>query len=112
MDCLFCKIIEGSVPSEKVYEDDSILCFKDINPTCPVHVLIIPKKHIASLDELQEEDSELIAHMMLKVKEIAKTMGLDNGYRLVINTGEDGLQSVKHLHMHLIGGKKLNWPAG
>lgn len=112
MDCLFCKIIEGSIPSEKVYEDDMMLCFKDIKPTCPVHVLMVPKKHIASLDELTGDDNEVIAHMMLKVKDIAKTMGLDNGYRLVINTGEDGQQSVKHLHMHLIGGRKLNWPAG
>ena len=112
MDCLFCKIIEGSIPSEKVYEDDMMLCFNDINPTCPVHVLMVPKKHIASLDELTDDDNEVIAHMMLKVKDIAKTMGLDNGYRLVINTGEDGQQSVKHLHMHLIGGRKLNWPAG
>lgn len=112
MDCLFCKIIEGSIPSEKVYEDEMMLCFKDINPTCPVHVLMVPKKHIASLDELTSDDNEVIAHMMLKVKDIAKTMGLDNGYRLVINTGEDGQQSVKHLHMHLIGGRKLNWPAG
>ena len=112
MDCLFCKIIEGSIPSEKIYEDDMMLCFKDINPTCPVHVLMIPKKHISSLDDLKEGDEEVISHMMLKVKDIAKTMGLDNGYRLVINTGEDGQQSVKHLHMHLIGGSKLNWPAG
>lgn len=112
MECLFCKIVEGSIPSEKVYEDESIVCFKDINPTCPVHVLIIPKKHITSLDELSQEDEKLISHMMLKVKDIAKKMNLDNGYRLVINTGEDGQQSVKHLHMHLIGGRKLNWPAG
>ena len=112
MDCLFCKIIEGTIPSEKIYEDDMMLCFKDINPTCPVHALMIPKKHIASLDDLKEGDEEVISHMMLKVKEIAKTMGLANGYRLVINTGEDGQQSVKHLHMHLIGGRKLNWPAG
>ena len=89
-----------------------MLCFKDINPTCPVHVLMVPKKHIASLDELTDDDNEVIAHMMLKVKDIAKTMGLDNGYRLVINTGEDGQQSIKHIHMHLIGGRKLNWPAG
>ena len=73
---------------------------------------MIPKKHISSLDDLKEGDEEVISHMMLKVKDIAKTMGLDNGYRLVINTGEDGQQSVKHLHMHLIGGRKLNWPAG
>ena len=112
MEGLFCKIVEGSIPSEKVYEDESIVCFKDINPTCPVHVLIIPKKHITSLDELSQEDEKLISHMMLKVKDIAKKMNLDNGYRLVINTGEDGQQSVKHLHMHLIGGRKLNWPAG
>ena len=111
-DCLFCKIVEGEIPSNKVYEDDRILCFHDVDPQAPVHVLIIPKKHIPSLDDLQEEDADLISYIMLKVKDIAADLGLENGYRLVNNCGEDGLQTVKHLHFHLIGGRKLTWPPG
>jgi len=111
-DCLFCKIVEGEIPSNKVYEDDRILCFHDVDPQAPVHVLIIPKKHIPSLDDLQEEDADLISYIMLKVKDIAAELGLENGYRLVNNCGEDGLQTVKHLHFHLVGGRKLTWPPG
>lgn len=111
-DCLFCKIVEGEIPSNKVYEDDRILCFHDVDPQAPVHVLIIPKKHIPSLDDLQEEDADLISYIMLKVKDIAAELGLENGYRLVNNYGEDGLQTVKHLHFHLVGGRKLTWPPG
>ena len=111
-DCLFCKIVEGEIPSNKVYEDDRIICFHDVDPQAPVHVLIIPKKHIPSLDELKEEDADLISYIMLKVKDIAAQLGLENGYRLVNNCGEDGLQTVKHLHFHLVGGRKLTWPPG
>ena len=111
-DCLFCKIVEGEIPSNKVYEDDRILCFHDVDPQAPVHVLNIPKKHIPSLDDLQEEDADLISYIMLKVKDIAADLGLENGYRLVNNCGEDGLQTVKHLHFHLVGGRKLTWPPG
>ncbi len=111
-DCLFCKIVEGEIPSNKVYEDDRILCFHDVDPQAPVHVLIIPKKHIPSLDDLQEKDADLISYIMLKVKDIASDLGLENGYRLVNNCGEDGLQTVKHLHFHLVGGRKLTWPPG
>lgn len=111
-DCLFCKLVAGELPLNKVYEDDKILCFHDVDPQAPVHVLIIPKKHIASLDELQEEDAELISYIMLKVKDIAAQLGLDNGYRLVNNCGEDGLQTVNHLHFHLLGGRRMAWPPG
>ena len=111
-DCLFCKLVEGEIPSNKVYEDDKILCFHDIDPQAPVHVLIVPKKHIASLDELQEEDAELISYLMLKVKDIAAQLGLADGYRVVINNGEDALQTVKHLHLHILGKRKLTWPPG
>ena len=90
-DCIFCQIGEGQIPSNKVYEDDKILCFHDLDPQAPVHVLIIPKKHITSLDDVTEEDSELLGYIMTKVKEIAATLGLENGYRLVNNCGEDGL---------------------
>ncbi len=105
-DCIFCQIGEGQIPSNKVYEDDKILCFHDLDPQAPVHVLIIPKKHITSLDDVTEEDSELLGYIMTKVKEIAATLGLENGYRLVNNCGEDGLQTVKHLHFHLLGNER------
>lgn len=111
-DCIFCKIAQNEIPSEKVYEDDRILCFKDLDPQAPVHVLIIPKKHISSLDDVREEDSELLGYIMLKVREIAAELGLENGYRLVNNCGEDGLQTVRHLHFHLLGRRKLTWPPG
>ena len=111
-DCLFCKIVAGEIPSNKVYEDDQILAFHDVAPQAPVHFLIVPKKHIASLDETCEEDAALLAHIMLKIKELAKQEGLENGYRVVINTGEDGMQSVKHLHVHVLGKRRLLWPPG
>ena len=111
-DCVFCMLIEGRLPANKVYEDDKILCFHDVDPQAPVHVLIVPKKHIESLDALQEEDAELISYIMLKVKDIAAQLGLENGYRVVINNGEDGLQTVKHLHLHVLGKRKLAWPPG
>ena len=111
-DCLFCKIVEGEIPSNKVYEDDEILAFYDVDPQAPVHFLIVPKKHIVSLDETSEEDAALMAHIMLKIKEIAKLAGLDNGYRVVINTGEDGMQAVQHLHVHVMGKRRMLWPPG
>lgn len=111
-DCLFCKIVEGEIPSNKVYEDDKIMCFHDVDPQAPVHALIIPKKHIASMDDLKEEDGELIAYLMLKIKDIAKMLELDNGYRVVNNCGEDGLQTVQHIHFHILGKRKLTWPPG
>ena len=100
-DCIFCKIAAGEIPSNKVYEDDKIVCFHDLDPQAPVHVLIIPKKHIASLDDTSEEDAELLSYIMLKVKDIAAQLELGDGYRLVNNCGEDGQQTVKHLHFHL-----------
>ena len=111
-DCLFCKIIAGEIPSNKVYEDDEILAFHDVAPQAPVHFLIVPKKHMDSLDDTRDEDAALLAHIMLKIKDIAKDLGLENGYRVVINTGEDGMQSVKHLHVHVLGKRRLLWPPG
>ena len=111
-DCLFCKIVAGEIPSNKVYEDDEILAFNDVAPQAPVHFLIVPKKHMASLDDTTDEDAALLAHIMLKIKDIAKDLGLENGYRVVINTGEDGMQSVKHLHVHVLGKRRLLWPPG
>jgi len=111
-DCIFCKIANKEIPSEAAYEDEDIFCFHDLEPQAPVHVLIVPKKHIASLDEITEADQELMGHILLKVKEIAKDLGLENGYRLVNNCGEDGFQTIKHLHFHLLGKRKLTWPPG
>jgi len=110
--CIFCMIGNKDIPAKVVYEDEYILCFHDLEPKAPVHVLIISKKHIDSLDGVTELDSELLAHIMLKVKDIAAELGLENGYRLVNNCGEDGMQSVKHLHFHLLGKRKMIWPPG
>ena len=107
MDCIFCKIIAGEIPAAKVYEDDKIFAFKDIAPMAPVHVLVIPKKHIASADEINAENSGYVARIFEKIPEIAKNAGAENGYRVITNCGEDGCQSVKHLHFHILGGVKL-----
>ncbi|MCH5195877.1 MAG: histidine triad nucleotide-binding protein [Oscillospiraceae bacterium] len=108
MDCLFCKIIAGEIPSTKVFEDEKILAFRDINPQAPSHILVIPKEHIGGVDELNENNSAVVAHIFAKIAEIAKNEGLENGYRVVSNVGEDGGQTVRHLHFHIIGGAKLN----
>lgn len=108
MDCLFCKIIAGEIPSTKVYEDDEVLAFRDINPQAPAHILVIPKKHIGGVDELTEENAAVVSHIFAKIAEIAKKEGLTNGYRVVSNVGEHGCQSVRHLHFHILGGKQLN----
>ena len=107
MDCIFCKIIKGDIPSAKVYEDENILAFKDINPQAPVHVIVIPKAHIASLDEINAENSALIAKLFEKVPEIAKLAGVTNGYRLISNCGADACQTIKHLHFHILGGRPM-----
>lgn len=111
-DCIFCMIANKEIPSNIAYEDDKILCFHDLEPQAPVHALIIPKKHISSLNDATDEDKELLAYIMLKVKDIAALLGLDNGYRLVNNCGEDGMQSVQHLHFHILGKRKMTWPPG
>lgn len=111
-DCIFCKIAQKQIPSKVVYEDDQILCFHDLEPQAPVHVLIIPKKHIKSLDALEKEDEALMGYLMCKVRDITKTLELENGYRLVNNCGEDGLQTVGHVHFHLLGKRKMTWPPG
>ena len=107
-DCIFCKIVKGEIPSSKVYEDEDILAFKDINPVTPVHILVIPKKHIESLNDIEAEDEKLLGKIFLTIKKIAKEQGIaEKGYRVVNNCGEDGGQEVKHLHFHILGGKKL-----
>ena len=107
MDCLFCKIIAGEIPSAKAYSDDHVYAFKDISPQAPVHILIVPREHIASADEITAENSAAVAHIFEAIPKIAAAAGLTNGYRVITNCGEDGCQSVKHLHFHLVGGRKL-----
>ena len=107
MDCLFCSIVNGEIPSEKVYEDDKILAFKDINPQVPVHVLVIPKIHIQSADFVTDNNSSYIAYIFEKIPEIAKICGLKNRYRIVSNCGPDACQSVLHIHFHILGGTQL-----
>ena len=112
LDCIFCKIVNKEITAKVIYEDEGILVFHDLEPQAPVHVLMISKKHIASLDDVQEDDQELLGYMVLKVKEIAKQLDLENGYRVVINCGQDGLQTVQHLHFHILGKRKMLWPPG
>ena len=107
MDCIFCKIISGDIPSNKVYEDEQILAFHDINPQAPVHVIVIPKQHIQSADEVNEFNSPIIAKIFESIPKIAKKCNLENGYRIITNIGNDGCQSVPHIHFHILGGKKL-----
>ena len=108
MDCIFCAIIKGDIPSKKVYEDDSCYAFLDINPQAPVHCLVVPKEHISSANEINEGNSALVAHIFTVIPKIAKELGLDGGYRVISNVGDDGCQSVKHMHFHILGGAKLS----
>lgn len=108
MDCLFCKIIAGEIPSKKAYEDDDIYAFYDINPQAPIHILVIPKTHIPSVDGIQEENAAVVAKIFTKIPMIAKQAGITNGYRVISNCGDDACQSVKHLHFHILGGTQLS----
>lgn len=113
MDCLFCKIINGEIPSAKVYEDEKVYAFRDIEPQAPVHILIIPKEHIASANELTERNASVAGHIFAVAAKIAKDEGIaDGGYRIVNNCGQDGGQTVGHLHFHMLGGRSLAWPPG
>ena len=107
MDCIFCAIIKGDIPSKKVWEDEICYAFLDINPQAPVHCLVVPKVHISSADEINAENSVYVAKIFEAIPKIAKTLGLENGYRIISNVGDDGCQSVKHIHFHILGGRKL-----
>ncbi len=107
MSCLFCKIIAGEIPSAKVYEDDAVLAFRDINPQAKVHVLVVPKIHIESADFISADNSAIAASIFEAIPKVAAACGLTNGYRVITNVGEDGCQSVKHIHFHILGGEKL-----
>lgn len=108
MDCIFCAIAKGEIPSKVAYEDNDVFAFYDIAPQAPVHILVIPKAHIPSVDCVNEENSNIVARVMLAIPKVAESAGLSNGYRIISNVGEDGCQSVKHLHFHILGGKKLS----
>jgi histidine triad (HIT) family protein len=112
-NCLFCKIINKKIPARIVYEDEQILAFEDINPQAPVHVLLIPKDHLVSLNALQEDKRHVIGHVFIKARDIAGEKGIkESGYRIVLNTGKDSGQEVFHLHFHLLGGRPMTWPPG
>ncbi|SHE28528.1 histidine triad (HIT) family protein [Tissierella praeacuta DSM 18095] len=111
-NCLFCKIVNGEIPSNLIYEDERVVAFEDINPQAPIHYLVIPKKHIQSAAHLEEKDKELIGHIFFIASQIAKDKGLDEGYRIVNNCGIDGGQTVEHLHFHILGKRKMLWPPG
>ena len=112
-ECLFCKMVSGAIPCDKVYENEYVLAFRDIDPKAPTHILIIPKKHITTLNEINENDQDLLGELLLTAKKIAKDEGIDtSGYRTVINCNSDGGQTVFHIHMHLLGGRQMAWPPG
>ena len=111
-DCIFCSIANHEIDTEPIYEDDQIISFKDMTHQAPVHFLVIPKKHIESLDDVSEEDQELLGYMLLKVHEMVKLLGIENGYRVVSNNGENAEQTVKHMHLHILGNRKFSWPPG
>ena len=112
MSCLFCKIVEGAIPSTPIFEDALGYAFADLNPQAPVHVLIVPREHIPSMIETDQSKRALLGHLLWAAAEIAREKGLGNGYRIVVNTGEDGGQTVDHLHLHLLGGRAMSWPPG
>jgi histidine triad (HIT) family protein len=112
-DCLFCKIIDKTIPAELIFEDERIVAFNDINPQAPVHVLIIPKEHFASLNDIPEEKKDLLSHILLRARQIAQNIGIkEKGYRIVLNTGKESGQEVFHIHFHLLGGRRMTWPPG
>ena len=112
MSCLFCKIAAGDIPSRKLYEDDQVLAFYDINPEAPVHFLVIPKQHIVSAAEITPENSAIVAHIYEVIAKLARELKLENGFRIVNNTGADGGQTVEHIHFHVLAGRSLAWPPG
>ena len=112
-DCLFCRIVDGDIPAEIVYESDTALAFRDINPQAPTHVLIIPRRHISTINDLDADDQELVGSLFSAAKDVAQQEGLaESGYRTVMNCGEGAGQSVFHIHLHLLGGRIMNWPPG
>jgi histidine triad (HIT) family protein len=112
MDCIFCKIVAGAIPAKKVSEDEQMLAFHDIDPKAPTHILVIPKRHVASLAAVEPEDAALMGRLLLAAAEVAREQGLSKGYRVAISTGPEGGQTVDHLHLHVLGGRQMHWPPG
>ena len=112
-DCIFCKIIKKEIPAKVVFEDDQIIAFEDINPQAPIHILLIPKNHYASLNEIPDAEKDILSHILLKARQISREKGIDQrGYRIVLNTAKDSGQEVFHIHFHLLGGRRMTWPPG
>jgi len=112
IDCLFCKIVAGAIPANRIYEDELCIGFPDINPQAPTHLLIVPKEHVASQAKAVAKHKSLLGHLMMAAADLARSEKLDRGYRVVVNTNDDGGQTVHHLHLHLLGGRPMNWPPG
>jgi histidine triad (HIT) family protein len=112
MDCLFCRIVAGEIPARKLYEDEQVIAFHDIGPQAPVHFLVIPKRHIDSLDQLSEADKPLLGHITFTAQRLAKEQGCTDGFRVVMNCNELGGQTVQHIHMHVLGQRQMTWPPG
>lgn len=113
MECIFCKIINGEIPAEIIYQDEQVIAFDDLYPQAPVHKLIVPRKHIATLNDINPKDKELMGHMLYISKQLAEQLNIaKNGYRTLLNCNIDGGQAVFHIHLHLLGGRKMNWPPG
>jgi histidine triad (HIT) family protein len=111
-DCLFCRIVAGEIPSDRVYEDDDVIAFRDIHPQAPTHVLVVPRRHVADIDTLEEDDAGLLTALFAAVRRVAGQERLVRGYRVVTNVGAESGQSVLHLHLHLLGGRPMTWPPG
>lgn len=112
-DCIFCKIVSGDIPSAKIYEDEQVIAFRDINPQAPAHILVVPKRHISGVNDLAAADEALVGHVYSVVAKLVQELGIaESGYRVVVNSGENGQQSVPHLHFHVLGGRLLAWPPG
>lgn len=112
-DCLFCKILDGDIPCDKVYDNDHVIAFRDVNPQAPTHILVIPRQHISTVNDLTEDNKNIVGEMMLAAKQVAKQEGMEEtGYRLVMNCNEGAGQTVFHIHLHILGGRSLNWPPG
>ena len=113
MSCIFCKIVDGEIPSKKLYEDDKVLAFYDISPEAPIHFLVIPKDHIKSVNELNEKNADIISHIFLVINKLVRELNIsETGYRIVNNCGKDGGQTVDHIHFHVLGQRDLKWPPG
>lgn len=112
-DCLFCKILDGEIPCDRVYENDHVIAFRDVNPQAPTHILVIPRKHISTVNDLTADDKNIVGEMVLAAQAIAKQEGIeDDGYRLIMNCNEGAGQTVFHIHLHILGGRRMNWPPG